>query len=341
MTPRTLLWNADAGRLRAPWRLLLAAVVLVVALFATGLVLRSLGRSVVGGAGNGLPTAVGAVATAASVVAAVALAGRYLDRRRLTDFGLAVDRDWLVDLGFGLGLGVTLLTGVFLVELAAGWVRVAGTFAADGAFVPAALSALVLFACVGVYEELLARGYLLTNVAEALSPLGDRVAVGLAVLLSAGLFGLAHAGNPSATAVSTVTITLAGVVLALGYVLTADLAIPVGFHVSWNFAQGVVFGFPVSGRPIGPAVVAVDQRGPPVVTGGAFGPEAGLVGVAALLVGAIAICGWVRARGGDLRVHPGITTPASRESRAGTDGDAAAGERGEPATAGTASDDRE
>lgn len=305
---RDAVWNSRTRRVRAPWRLGATAVLLVLSLLAAGTVVADLRRGLGGPAAGVL----GPLAVTAAVVGSVALAGRYLDRRRVADFGLGVDRAWLRDLGFGLALGVALMAGVFALELAAGWARTTGTFVARGPFLPAVLSAAVLFACVGLYEELLVRGYLLTNLAEALAPLGDRVAVGVATLASAGVFGVAHAGNPNATAVSTLAITLAGVVLALGYVLTDELAVPVGLHVTWNFAQGAVFGFPVSGQSVGASVVAVEVDGPTVFTGGAFGPEAGLVGVLAIVGGGAAIAGWVRWQYGTLRVHPGLTTPDRR-----------------------------
>lgn len=57
--------------------------------------------------------------------------------------------------------------------------------------------------------------------------------------------------NPNSSLASTLSITLAGIMLGLGYVLSGDLAIPTGIHISWNFAQGGLFGFSVSGLDFG------------------------------------------------------------------------------------------
>jgi hypothetical protein len=116
--------------------------------------------------------------------------------------------------------------------------------------------------------------------------------------------------------------------LAAGYVLTGDLAVPIGLHTTWNLFQGGVYGFPVSGLGVGASVVAVEETGPDVVTGGAFGPEAGLLGLGAMVVGTAAIAAWVRWRTGDLRIDPAVTTPELREEGTAETADA---DRWEPA----------
>jgi membrane protease YdiL (CAAX protease family) len=158
-----------------------------------------------------------------------------------------------------------------------------------------------LFVGVGFYEELLFRGYHLRNYAEGLcfAWLGPRGALVLATVLSSLVFGFVHAGNDNASMSSTLYIALAGCLLALGFIWTAELSLPIGLHLSWNLCQGL-FGFPVSGNDAGPRVFDIEQLGNPVITGGAFGPEAGLIGVVAMVVGAGLIAAWVRLTRGSL-----------------------------------------
>ncbi|SEO57176.1 hypothetical protein SAMN04487948_103288 [Halogranum amylolyticum] len=325
---KSLVWNRAERRPRAPVRLvaglLLVAVVtfglaVVVGLLGVGSLLVGLLGATAGDLATGL---VGSLVLGVAIVVAVTVAGRFLDRRPFTDFGFHLDRSWWLDLGFGLGLGAGLMTLVFGVGVAAGWFRVTGFLVGDAVVVGLA-TLVVLFVLVGVYEELFARGYLLTNVAEGLAGyVGERWAVAVAVALSSGVFGLLHASNPSASLVSTVTITLAGVMLALGYVLTNELAVPVGLHVTWNLFQGGVYGFPVSGLGVDATIVATREQGPDLVTGGSFGPEAGLLGVGAMLLGSAAIVAWVRWRYGEVGVHPGVTTPELRTGGRRGDDDA-------------------
>ena len=120
--------------------------------------------------------------------------GRFFDRRALFGFGLRIDRRWWIDFGFGLLLGALLMVGIFLTQLAAGWVTVTGaleTMREGDPFFPVILAPLVGWVLLGIYEELVFRGYLLTNMAEGLNfrPLGPRGAIVLAVVLSSSLFG--------------------------------------------------------------------------------------------------------------------------------------------------------
>ena len=294
-----LFWNREEQRLRAFWRLSLQLLLTIVGVIVFGVALS------VWTAGQLLPDLIAwsCLITLLAVLASVALAGRFLDRRPFVEFGFRLRRDWWLDLGFGLALGALLIAAIFAVEWAAGWVSITGTAQTSlpGLSFSTALSLqLLFFLCVGFYEELLSRGYILRNLAEGFNcaALGPRGALLLAWGLSSLVFGMAHLGNPNATLVSSGNIALAGLFLGLGYILTGDLAIPIGLHIAWNFFQGNVFGFPVSGLTSTTSCIVIQQGGPALWTGGAFGPEGGLLGVLAMLVGSLLTWGWVRSRYG-------------------------------------------
>jgi len=243
------------------------------------------------------------------------LAGRFLDRRRFVDFGLHFNQRWWKDFGFGLSLGAGLMAFIFLVELAADWVSVKGTFVTQNTetpFLSAILIPLIIFLAVGFYEELFSRGYHLTNLAEGLSGgfIKPRTAILLATLLSSAVFAFLHASNPHASLASTLNIGLAGIFLAAGYVLTGQLAIPISLHISWNFFQGNVFGFPVSGGDFRSATfIQIQQGGPDLWTGGLFGPEAGLLGTGAMILGIIITLIWIRKQYGNIDMHIPLSDP--------------------------------
>jgi membrane protease YdiL (CAAX protease family) len=215
--------------------------------------------------------------------------------------GLQFDRSWWLDLLFGLFLGALLMTFVFVVEYVAGWVRVDDFFVVDlnaTPFIVALIGPLVVSLVISIIEELLARGYQMRNLAEGLTipSIGPALAIVASWVISSLLFGLLHVFNPNATVLTTLYLMLTGVFFGLGYVLTGRLGLPIGLHFAWNFVQGNIFGFPVSGNIFGGAtVIDIEQGGPPLWTGGAFGPEAGLLGIAAILLGCLLTLLWVRA----------------------------------------------
>jgi membrane protease YdiL (CAAX protease family) len=321
-----LFLEEGTGRPRALWRLLFqyltyrAAALLLVNLLAIAWLLLRSGREI--GASGELDTSslsnspalplIGGIAGLAGVLLSVWFAGRFLDRRPFADFGFHVSGGWWLDLCFGMVLGASLMSAIFLVELGFGWITVTGVFRTFVPGTPFALAMLLpttFFVCVGIYEELLFRGYQVRNAAEGLNlpVVGPRKAVILAWVLSSTFFGYLHANNPNATLLSTFNIALAGLMLGFGYVLTGELAIPIGLHITWNLFQGGVFGFPVSGRgPFGASVLSTDGGGPGLWTGGPFGPEAGLLGPIAMILGGLLIALWVRLRNGKVAIHTPI-----------------------------------
>ncbi len=344
---KNIFWNADERRMRALWRMIGQLILLLIIATPLQMILGFVGfRMLMVREGISLdqlsdpeatqqldPQAVqqffgqtpillifSTVGMLIAFVASIWLAGRFLDKRPFADFGLHLNKDWWLDLGFGLGLGALLMLVIFLIELVAGWVTVQGTFVTrdpDAPFLGALLPPLVTFLAVGVYEELLSRGYHLQNIAEGLNleRIGPRGAIALATLLSSAIFGALHIGNPNASFVSTFNISIAGVFLALGYLLTGELAIPIGLHITWNFFQGNVFGFPVSGTDFRSATfIAIEQGGPDALTGGAFGPEAGLIGLGAMAIGITLTCLWVRWRYGAATLQTSLAEPPHHPS---------------------------
>jgi hypothetical protein len=103
--------------------------------------------------------------------------------------------------------------------------------------------------------------------------------------------------------------------LGFGYVLSGELAIPIGLHITWNLFQGAVYGFPVSGlEPFGATFLATKQTGPDLWTGGSFGPEAGLLAPVAMLLGVLLIALWTRLRTGRVSLHSPIAEGPYRDA---------------------------
>lgn len=314
-TLEAIFWNVEYGRLRAALRILL-----YVALWRAGSLLLDWSLIPPLAALYGwlalppapwLGRALHFVLFLAAVVLATWVAVRWIDRRprgrRFADLGLHLSPGWWGEAGLGLLLGLALMALVFALHWLAGWIEVAGFFSVHLPELPFGLALLgpaLAFTVIGVTEEVIFRGYILRNSAEGMrgimnqTPAGDSGAVVAAWVVSSLLFGLYHIFNPNATWISTLNLILVGMLFGLPVVLTGRLGLAIGLHIAWNFAQGTIFGFPVSGNEFGSvAFIVTHRQGPALWTGGEFGPEAGLVGLLAILLGCLLIATWARRRG--------------------------------------------
>jgi len=89
-----------------------------------------------------------------------------------------------------------------------------------------------------------------------------------------------HIAQPGATWWSSLAIAIeAGLLLGAAYKLAGNLWLPIGIHWAWNFVQGNIFGFEVSGSDAGEALLQATVEGPEIFTGGAFGAEASVIAV--------------------------------------------------------------
>lgn len=322
--PQSPIWNDGEKRpragLRIPAFLVLQGIILALASASLGALLLSLTNP--GASQTALSPAtdavdvrlISALTTLLAALLSVWIAGRFVDRRPFTAYGVAFTSNWLRGWVFGFLAGGLVISGVFLVQWALGWVEITGVFEADAASLLAVFGPILFFAFAAFAEDLIYWGYLLKNLSEGLafSKLGRRVPVLLSLVAVSSFFALGHALNPDASVISTLNITVAGVMLALGYVLTGQLAITVGLHFSWNLFQGYVFGFPVSGLdPTGATLISVEQVGPPIWDGGSFGPEAGIIGLLAMLTvcGLILLRAWIR---GEASISPAISEYRAR-----------------------------
>lgn len=223
------------------------------------------------------------------------------DGRPLAELGLGRSGA-LRQLAVGGAVGAAAMGGVGGAFAVAGWYHVrdvdlgASAWAVFGYHV-------ALYAAVAIFEEVLARGVLF-RIAERWT--GSWVALAVTSLL----FGLGHLPNPNATLLGVLALGLeAGVLLGALFLAYRSLWAPIGAHFTWNLVQGPVLGLSVSGTD-SDAFVDATTRGPVLWTGGAFGPEAGLVAVTVGVTLASVFLVLAVRRG---RVRP----PAGRASRPG------------------------
>jgi uncharacterized protein len=295
-----IFWNTNEKRLRALWRILFQLAIFVWFAGLCSLPIIFLNYFIKKGINLEDPiiSLISAAALMVAMLISLWACGHWVDRRSISNYGFHFSRRWMTDFAFGLFLGAFLMGIIFAIEYLAGWVTISAFLTRADANTPffiGLIETIALFLMVGFYEESFSRGYQLRNIAEGLNlgPISPSTSLVIAWGVSSSLFGLLHAGNPNATWISTLNLVLAGLFLGLGFVLTGDLAISIGLHITWNFFQGNIFGFPVSGTSPIVSFIGISQKGSDLFTGGAFGPEAGLLGLSAILLGSILILVWV------------------------------------------------
>lgn len=211
-----------------------------------------------------------AILASGAMLALYALFVKWFEKHPARDipFGRLVP-DTLKGLGIGFGFFVLVVLVMFVFGLY--------KFDSFGTDRPAAIIAsFFMFLMVAVAEEIIFRGILFRWIDEKWGFVAT-------LIISSLLFGLLHIFQPGATLWSSFAIAVeAGPLLGASYKYSGALWLPIGIHWAWNFTQGNIFGFAVSGGDAGDSLIRSSVSGPEILTGGAFGAEASVI---ALVIG--------------------------------------------------------
>ncbi|MBO6522766.1 MAG: CPBP family intramembrane metalloprotease [Balneolaceae bacterium] len=234
---------------------------------------------------------------------------RFVDQRdSISESGILLSKEWMNEFAIGTLAGGLVMLMIFLLEWSSGdisiegfvWNRTSSVF-----WLIPVVGYLIKMLSIGFYEELISRSYLIPNIKEGFTvgKINPAKATIIAIALSSILFGTGHMGNPNVSIFATINIIFAGVMLAIPYVLTGRLSYSVGLHFSWNYFQGGVFGFRVSGIEHMHSIISIKQFGNPLWTGGSFGPEGGLIGLVGIFLILTLIAGYIKKKEGKLELH--------------------------------------
>lgn len=287
------LFYADAGELRAPWRLVIFSLASIVALLVAEVVLGPILTQVYAALGlQGVTTEYWVECI--GMIGGTAVALRYVDKRPWRDvwLGRAAARPALIAGGFvvgaiAIGLPVTLLIGGH-------WLREINGGA--GSWVGASARVTMMLIPAALLEELTTRGYIM-------SVLREWWGWPWAIAATSVGFGLLHLGNPDVSAESTVLVTLAGVFLAFVVYATESLYASWAAHFAWNWTMAVLFHTAVSGFPLEAPGYRYVDAGPDWLTGGPWGPEGGVPAGIGMIVGIGIAYALAKRRQSSLREH--------------------------------------
>lgn len=216
-------------------------------------------------------------------VVLIAFFRRYVDRKSFRSLGFEptfLVKDWLIGVMVGfevMFLGFMSLTITNQLDFL--------TFQYNFTNL---LLCLVYFIVVAFSEELLMRGYVLSNLLLSF----DKY---VALAISALLFCLMHGFNAQFTWLAAINLFLAGILLGISYLFTKSLWFPIALHFSWNFFQGPIFGFNVSGNSYYTLFLTA-YPSPTIWNGGAFGFEGSILCVAFQLIAIGIVYLWFKDR---------------------------------------------
>ena len=203
---------------------------------------------------------------------------KVIEKRSFSSIGFNKN-NWLKKYSLGFLIGLAMMSIIVLILLPFGYITIE-----KNPIQPVGVSAIasvlvILFGWIiqGATEEIVTRGWLL-NI------LSTKYNIGVGLLISSTLFGLMHLTNPNVNYIAVINIILVGLFYGLYVIKTNDLWAVCGMHSAWNFAQGNIFGFKVSGLDISVgSLIDLNLVGSDFVTGGIFGPEAGITATFILL----------------------------------------------------------
>jgi membrane protease YdiL (CAAX protease family) len=213
------------------------------------------------------------------------LCGKYLEALPFRALGTWFTKNWLKDfllgLLFGAGsIGFAALALALLGATSFDFNQSAGSQAIGSTL----WISFGVFAFGAAAEEAFFRGYIFQTFTRAKLVL-------FAVALTSLLFAYTHTNNPSANYLSFFNTTLAGVWFAAAYLKTRTLWFAFGLHLAWNWVQGAILGISVSGIneiTVAPLFRATNV-GSPLLTGGDYGIEGGIVCTIALIISTLLI----------------------------------------------------
>ena len=146
----------------------------------------------------------------------------------------------------------------------------------------------IMFVSVGFIEETMTRGVLQHT-------LQKHCGVIVAVAAPSLFFGFIHINNAGLSILSMINIILAGILLALLTYASGSIYAAIGFHTTWNFFQGCVFGSPVSGNIMSQSSLLLEKPHDGMtswLTGGSFGFEGTVFCSVIYLITILAILIW-------------------------------------------------
>ena len=189
---------------------------------------------------------------------------KFVDLRTIKSLGFSITKR-ISDIFLGLIVALLIIGGGSLFLYIKGYIDLSNITVNSSNL----LLSFLLFTAVSLSEEILFRGYILNNLLSTMNKY-------FALIISSVLFALMHSLNFNLSLLALINLFLAGIILGSTYIYTRNLWFPISLHLFWNFFQGPILGYSVSGQKL-ESLLTLQTLGNETFNGGEFGFEGSIV----------------------------------------------------------------
>lgn len=197
------------------------------------------------------------------------------EKKKVKFMGIINLKEGYKELGLGLLLGSVTITVVAVILSFMGQVRLVNSLSKPNISYQLILG-LIAFIAVGFGEEIFGRAYCMT----VLKQTRNKYAV---IAISSAIFAAMHLANSGISFLALINLFLVGAIFGYMFMKSGNVWMPIGFHITWNYFQGYILGFEVSGNEV-VGLYKLQNVGNNFINGGAFGPEGGIVVTVILII---------------------------------------------------------
>lgn len=208
-----------------------------------------------------------ALSNGVSIISCI-IVWRWLDKKKIREMGLTSIKSNSKEFLVGLVAGAITISIVSIGIICFGNVEFVNSVNKPNISL-SLVYGLIAFAFVGFGEEILSRGYIMSVLKQTRSKWV--VLVGPALI-----FAMLHLANNGISILAFINLFLVGLLFAYMFMKSKNIWMPIGYHITWNYFQGYIWGFGVSGNDV-QGLYKIKNVSDNIINGGAFGPEGGLM----------------------------------------------------------------
>lgn len=193
---------------------------------------------------------------------------KIFEKKKVSEMGLTNFKEGYKEFILGLLFGAIAISIVAIVLLIMGNVRFVNSLSKPQLSI-SLLEGVILFVFVGFGEEILGRAYIMSVLKQTRNKW-------LILMISSIIFAILHLGNDGISILAFINLFLVGLLFGYMFMKSKNIWMPIGYHITWNYFQGYIWGFQVSGITTN-GLYKIENINNNIINGGLFGPEGGLI----------------------------------------------------------------